>query len=166
MQGKALQASYKICENQVPGHQIQIDVKFLKLIDRNNKAVKRFQYTEVDDSTRIRVMKIYKKYTQKNAIDFINHVIEKMPFRIKTTRADNEHESQSQFHCHLMDPGISLVYINRRTPFLNGNDERSHQIDYEEFYWLLEYKEDVELEKKMEIWENFYNFHRPHSVHN
>jgi hypothetical protein len=43
--------------------------------------------------------------------------------------------------------------------------ERSHRIDQEEFYQLLTYKDDVDLEKKMNTWENFYNFDRPHSAH-
>jgi len=88
-----------------------------------------------------------------------------MPFRIKVIRTDNGHEFQTQFHWHLQDLGISHIYIKPGTPRLNSKVERSHRIDDQEFYQLLEYKGDVELEKKMTIWENFYNFQRPHGAH-
>jgi hypothetical protein len=31
-----------------------------------------------------------------------------------------------------------------------------------EFYQLLEYTDDVDLNKKLSDWENYYNFSRPH----
>jgi transposase len=71
-------------EKQVPGHHIQMDVKFLKFKDSNGKKVKRYQYTAIDDATRIRALKVYKRHTQKNAINFVNYVIKKFPFRIHT----------------------------------------------------------------------------------
>ena len=45
---------------------------------------------------------------------------------------------QSGFHWHVLDPGIQHVYIKPATPRLNGKVERSHRIDAEEFYRLLE----------------------------
>jgi len=152
-------------EKQVPGHHVQIDVKFLKLIDKTPKVIKRFQYTAIDDATRIRVLKIYNKHTQKNAIDFANLVVRKMPFRIKVIRTDNGHEFQTYFHWHLSDLGIDHVYIKPRTPRLNGKVERSHLIDDREFYQLLTYKDDIDLGKKLSLWESFYNFQRPHGAH-
>ena len=50
------------------------------------------------------------------------------------------------------------------TPRLNGKVERSHKTDDSEFYQLLEYKDDVDLEVKLTEWENYYNFHRPHGT--
>ena len=41
---------------------------------------------------------------------------------------------------------------------LNGKVERSHRTDGEEFYQLLTYTDDVDLNKKLMEWENFYNF--------
>lgn len=42
--------------------------------------------------------------------------------------------------------------------------ESSHRSDQEEFYQLLNYKDDVDLNKKLKVWENFYNFNRPHGA--
>lgn len=45
-------------EQRVAGHQIQIDVKFLKFEGVDGKIVKRFQYTAIDDATRVRALKV------------------------------------------------------------------------------------------------------------
>ncbi|MDH3221976.1 MAG: integrase core domain-containing protein, partial [Gammaproteobacteria bacterium] len=42
----------------------------------------------------------------------------------------------------------------------------SHRSDQEEFYQLLNYVDDVDLNKKLEEWEKFYNFARPHGAFN
>jgi transposase InsO family protein len=63
------------------------------------------------------------------------------------------------------DKGIRHVYIKARTPQLNGKVERSHCTDQEEFYQLLTYTDDVDLNKKLASWEEFYNFSRPHGAH-
>ena len=67
---------------------MQVDVKFVSLEDLRGKKVRRFQYTVINDATRIRALKIYKRHNQQNAIDFIDYVIKKFPFRIHTVRTD------------------------------------------------------------------------------
>jgi IS30 family transposase len=149
-------------EKQVPGHHVQVDVKFLKFKDKAGRTLKRYQYTAIDDATRIRALKVYDRHTQKNAIRFIDYVVNKFPFRIHTIRTDNGHEFQARFHWHVEDLGMRHVYIKPRSPRLNGKVERSHGSDEREFYQLLEYKGDVDLEEKLSAWESFYNLHRPH----
>ena len=149
---------------QVPGHHIQMDVKFLIFNDKAGQTVRRFQYTAIDDATRIRALKVYTSHTQANAIDFVDHVIDKFPFRIQEIRTDNGHEFQAKFHWHVEDRGIRHAYIKPRTPQLNGKVERSHRSDQQEFYQLLTYKDDVDLDAKLDEWERFYNFSRPHGT--
>lgn len=151
---------------QVPGHHIQVDVKFLSLKATDGSRVRRFQYTAIDDATRIRALKVYGRHNQRNAIDFIDYVIEKFPFRIHTIRTDRGHEFQAQFHWHVEDKGIRHVYIKPRTPQLNGKVERSHRSDQEEFYQLLTHTDDVDLNEKLSEWERFYNCDRPHGAFN
>ncbi len=43
----------------VPGHHIQVDVKFLQLKNKAGESVKRYQYTAIDDATRIRALQIF-----------------------------------------------------------------------------------------------------------
>jgi transposase InsO family protein len=151
---------------QVPGHQIQMDVKFLTFIGKRGTKIRRYQYTAIDDATRIRALKIYARHTQANAIDFIDYVIDKFPFRIREVRTDNGHEFQAKFHWHVEDKGIRHAYIKPASPQLNGKVERSHRSDQEEFYQLLTYKDDVDLEAKLGEWERFYNLARPHGAFN
>ena len=149
---------------EVPGHHIQVDVAFLTLNTADGGHVRRFQYTAIDDATRIRALKIYPQHTQTNAIDFIEYVIEKFPFRVHTVCTDRGHEFQAQFHWHVEDKGMRHTYIKPRTPQLNGKVERSHRSDREEFYQLLTYTDDVDLNAKLSEWESFYNFNRPHGA--
>ena len=144
---------------QVPGHHIQMDVKFLTFIGKKGEKIRRFQYTAIDDA-----LKVYKKHTQANAIDFVDHIIDKFPFRIREIRTDNGHEFQAKFHWHVEDLGIRHAYIKPSSPQLNGKVERSHRSDSQEFYQLLTYKGDVDLEERLDEWERFYNFHRPHGA--
>ena len=151
---------------EVPGHHVQVDVKFVSLKATDGHRVRRFQYTAIDDATRVRALKIYAQHNQKRAIAFVDYFTEKFPFRIHTIRTDRGHEFQAQFHWHVEDKGIRHVYIKPRTPQLNGKVERSHRSDQEEFYQLLTYKDDVDLNKKLEEWERFYNYDRPHGAFN
>jgi transposase InsO family protein len=155
---------YKLYNKQVPGHHIQMDVKFL-IFTKNGLKIKRYQYTAIDDATRIRVLKIYSKHTQKSSIDFAKHIQKEFPFRINMIRTDNGHEFQSQFHWYLMDEGIEHAYIKKGTPRLNGKVERSHRTDKAEFYQAIHYTGDQDLEQKLKEWQNFYNFMRPHGAH-
>ena len=152
----------KLYEKQTPGHHVQMDVKFLSFINKKGVKIKRYQYTAIDDATRIRALKVYKRHNQQNAIDFLDYVIKKFPFRIKIVRTDNGHEFQAKFHWCCLDKGIEHVYIKPASPRLNGKVERSHLTDKQEFYQLIEYTSDVDLNKKINHWENFYNFNRPH----
>jgi len=136
-------------EKRVPGHHVQVDVKFLTLKRKRSGPVRRYQYTAIDDATRVRALKVYRRHTQANAIDFINYVVKKFPFRICTIRTDRGHEFQALFHWHVADLGMEHVYIKSRTPQLNGKVEKSHRTDKDEFYQLLTYRDDVGLEKKL-----------------
>jgi len=148
----------------VPGHRVQIDVKFLTFFDKRGRKVRRFQYTAIDDATRIRALKVYTKHTQVNAIKFLDYVNSKFPFRIKYVQTDNGHEFQSKFHWHAEDCGLIHQYIKPASPHLNGKVERSHLTDKTEFYQLLKYKGDRNLTKQIADWEDFYNFSRPHGA--
>ncbi len=50
--------------------------------------IKRIQYTVIDDATQVRSHKTYERHNQVHAIDFIDYVISKFSFRIKTVRTD------------------------------------------------------------------------------
>ena len=88
-----------------------------------------------------------------------------LPFRVEVVQTDNGAEFQSAFHWHVLDRGVQHVYIKPATPRLNGKVERSHRIDADEFYRLLDgvVLDDARLfTAKLQEWEDFYNFDRPH----
>ena len=89
----------------MPGHQIQVDVKFLKFEGKDEKPVKRYQYTAINDATRIRALKIYDRHNQSNAIDFINTIIDRFPSASARCEPTG-HEFQAKFHWHVEDRGI------------------------------------------------------------
>ena len=150
---------------------MQSDVKFIQPLPAADGAPpgrtrrKFYQFTAIDDCTRLRVLRIYDRLNQTTAIRFVDYVLERLPFRVEVIQTDNGAEFQSAFHWHVLDKGINHTYIKPRTPRLNGKVERSHRIDAEEFYRLLDgvVIDDAKLfNDKLQEWEDFYNYHRPH----
>ena len=149
----------------LPGHRVQLDVKFIQPLPGASKAKKYYQFTAIDDCTRLRVLRRYDRCNQQTAIQFADYVLERLPFRVEVIQTDNGPEFGSSFPWHVLDKGIGHVYIKPRTPRLYGKVERSHRIDAEEFYRLLDgvVIDDTKLfNDKLREWEDFYNYHRPH----
>jgi transposase InsO family protein len=156
---------WKRYEKPEPGHQVQIDVKFIAPLKGSRK--KHYQFTAIDDCTRLRVLRIYDQLGQKTAIQFVDYVLEKLPFHVQRIQTDNGSEFQARFHWHVLDSGIEHVYIKPATPRLNGKVERSHRIDADEFYRMLDgvVVDDAKVfSLKLQEWEDFYNFDRPHGA--
>ena len=151
-------------EKPQPGHRLQVDVKFLERIPGGRKRL--YQFTAIDDCTRIRVLKIFDACTQATAIRFIDDVLRRLPFRVHVVQTDNGAEFQSRFHWHLEARDVRHVYIRPRAPHLNGKVERSHRVDDQEFYQLIDkagVSDDIHLfNDKLREWEDYYNYHRPH----
>jgi transposase InsO family protein len=134
----ALEAPHDQREKQRPGHHVQIDVKLIEPITSGPAGRKRYyQYTAIDDCTRLRVLRIYPRSDQKTAIQFLDYVVSRLPFQIEKIQTDNGAGFQSSFHWHVIDQGIGHTYIRPATPRWGGKVERSHRIDAEEFYRLL-----------------------------
>jgi transposase len=100
---------WKRYEKPQPGHRVQVDVKFLERIAGSRKRL--YQFTAIDDCTRIRVLKIYDACNQASAIRFVDEVIRRLPFRVLVVQTDNGAEFQSGFHWHLEEQDIRHVYI-------------------------------------------------------
>jgi transposase InsO family protein len=158
---------WKRYEKQRPGHQLQVDVKFIEPLGQTGRKQKYYQFTAIDDCTRLRVLRAYPRCDQKTAIAFIDHTLSKLPFAVERVQTDNGSEFGTSFHWHLLDKGIDHAKIKPRTPRLNRKVERSHRIDSEEFYRLLEGQviDDTRLfTDKLQEREDYYNYHRPHGA--
>lgn len=162
---KSHQKRWQRYEKPQPGVRVQVDVKFITPVGAAGK--KFYQFTAIDDCTRIRVLKAYPRCNQKTAIQFLDYLLARLPFRVEVIQTDNGGEFGTQFHYHVLDRGIRHVYIKPATPRLNGKVERSHRIDEEEFYRMLDgvVIDDTNLfNDKLQEWEDSYNFNRPHGA--
>jgi len=158
-----LREARETLQKQQPGHAVQVDVKFITPIGGTGKRF--YQFTAIDDCTRLRVLRVYPRCNQKTAIQFLDYLLAKLPFQVEVIQTDNGAEFQSQIHYHVLDRGIRHVYIEPATPRLNGKVERSHRIDNEEFHRMLDgvVIDNARLfNDKLQEWEDFYNFNRPH----
>jgi transposase InsO family protein len=160
---------WKRSEKPLPGHRVQLDVKFIAPLagssPRSPRRYYQFTFTAIDDGTRLRVRRTYPKLNQQAAIQFLDDVLERLPFRVEVIQTDHGPEFGASFHWHVLDRGIGHAYVKPRTPRPNGKVERSHRIDAEEFYRLLEgvVVDDAQVfNDKLQGWEDFYNYHRPH----
>ena len=86
-----------------------------------------------------------------------------------TRGSDRQRRGSSRaFTGHLESLDIRHAYIRPRTPHLNGKVERSHRVDDQEFYQLLDrdgITDDIRLfNAKLREWEDYYNYHRPHGA--
>ena len=164
---KRLDKRWQRYEKQLPGHRVQMDVKFIVPIKGVTPRRKYYQFTAIDDCARLRVLRIYPRCDQKTAIQFADYVLQRLPFPVQVIQTDNGSEFQSSFHYHLLDKGVGHVYVKPRTPRLNGKVERSHRIDAEEFYRLLDgtLVDDAKVfNDKLQEWEDYYNYDRPHGA--
>ena len=76
---------WKRYEKQQLDHRVQIDVKFIEPLQSSRKP-KYYQYTAIDDCTRLRVLRIYDRNNQKTAIQFVDYVRQKPPSRSRSSK--------------------------------------------------------------------------------
>ena len=74
-------------EKPQPGHRLQVDVTFLERIPGSRKRL--YQFTAIDDCTRVRVLKIFDACNQATAIRFMDDVFAPLPFRVHVVQTDN-----------------------------------------------------------------------------
>lgn len=146
---------FKRYSKDIPGERVQMDVCKI--------STGIYQYTAVDDCSRFRVMHTYSRRTAKNSIDFLERCVEQMPFPIQRIQTDRGKEFFAAcFQEEMRRYCIKFRPIKPRSPHLNGKVERSHQTDLQEFYAKANLK-DPELNDRLEEWQFFYNWYRPHS---
>lgn len=157
-------------ELSVPGEKVQIDVKEVPFcclrgeILKNNKHL--YQWTAIDECTRIRFIYGFEEHTQENSVKFLQMLVKVFPFKIQTIQTDNGREftnkyisetAESSFETELQRLGIKHKLIPPRTPWHNGKVERSHRNDQRYFYDWETFRSVEDLNKKLAqhlIWSN------------
>jgi transposase len=81
---KRVPRQMKLFEKAEPGESVQVDVKFVKIAGRWA-----FQYTALDDCTRFRVLRLYRRLHQSSSLAFLGELYRAFPFRIRKLQCDN-----------------------------------------------------------------------------
>jgi transposase InsO family protein len=109
-------------------------------------------------------LRLYPRRTAENSLDFLDCVIEEMPFAFQRIQSDRGREFFAyKFQERLMEYGIKFRPIKPRSPHLNGKVERSHKTDLEEFYPTVDLRGPA-LADRLSEWQHYYNWERPHGA--
>jgi transposase InsO family protein len=145
-------------ERPVPGDRVQMDTCKI--------GPGLIQYTAVDDCTRYRVLRLFSRRTAANTLEFLDCVVEEMPFPIQRIQTDRGLEFFAEkVQKRLIKYGIKFRPNKPGSPHLNGKVERSQKTDKAEFYATVDLEED-DLDDQLALWQHYYNWDRPHSAHN
>jgi len=145
----------KLFEKAHPGDSVQIDVKFVKVAGR-----RAYQYTALDDCTRLRVLRLYPQLGHHASHHFFAELRRAFPFPVRRLQSDRGHEFPFAFALAVEATGIRYRYIQPRRPQQNGKVERSHRIDHEEFWSRHEFDDFTTASQGLQQWEYTYNHDR------
>lgn len=104
-----------------------------------------YPYTAVDDCMRCRVLALYSRQNAKNTLDFIDRVVEALPFLIQRVQTDRGSEFFAvSVQGYLKTLSIKFRPNKPRAPYLNGKVERpqarSQKADLQAFYSTFDLK--------------------------
>ena len=108
---KRVPRQMKLFEKEEPGESVQVDVKFVKIAGRWA-----FQYTALDDCTRFRVLRLYRRLHQGASVAFLAELQRALPFRIRKLQCDNGREFPLDFVLAVEAAGSRHRYIRPRRP--------------------------------------------------
>ena len=146
----------------IPGEKVQIDVKEVPYnclkgaAKRDEKHL--YQWTAIDECTRIRYVYGYEEHTPANTVNFFKRLQKVFPFKIQTVQTDNGTEFTYKFISEtekspldkmLEQLNIEHKLIPPRTPWHNGKVERSHRNDQRYFYDWEKFGSVEEFNKKL-----------------
>ena len=119
----------------------------------------------MDDCTRYRVLRVYARRTANNTLDFLDRVLEEMPFPVQRIQTDRGRE----FFAVIVQERLKRYGIKFRpnkpdSPRLNGKVERSQETDKIEFYSTIDLS-SPEFDMLLVEWQHYYNWERPPSAH-
>jgi transposase InsO family protein len=108
------------------------------------------------------VLGLYPRRSAKYTVEFLERVIEEMPFSIQRIQTDRGSEFFAESVQRWMaDHCIKFRPIAPRSPHLNGKVERSQLTDLQEF-WPRFKAEDPQIAQRIEEWQFGYNWRRGH----
>jgi transposase InsO family protein len=142
----------------VPGDRVQVDTC---KIGKNL-----YQFTAIDDCTRLRVLGLYDARSAKNAVQFLREqMLKEFPFPIQRVQTDRGSEFVGfEFQDALRERKIKFRPNRPAAPHLNGKVEKSQRTDRMEFWATVDRSVGREaLGPALSEWQRFYNEERSHS---
>lgn len=151
---------------KVAGERVQIDVKYVPRACMAKGMPQLYQYTAVDECTRIRCRMIFEELSNWNSVKFLHYVRKKFPFDIQCVQTDNGSEftntlsntsALTAFERYLEKEKIQHKRIRVATPRHNGKVERVHRMDSERFYanrMFYSVKDANEQLQRYQRWDN------------
>ena len=131
-----------------PGQRVQVDVKVVPRRCIANPELRLFQYTAIDEFTRLRFLAAYPEQSTYSSADFLKKLVKwyaRRGIRVECVQTDNGIEFTNRFFTSKQDRptlfeatatqlGIRHKLIRPYTPRHNGKVERSHREDQKRFY--------------------------------
>lgn len=131
-----------------PGQRIQIDVKVVPLKCLANPEERLYQYTAIDEFSRLRYLGAYPEQSTYSSADFLKKAVKwykRRGIQVECIQTDNGFEFTNRFSNSKKDKptlfeqtaaalGIRHKLIRPYTPRHNGKVERSHREDQKRFY--------------------------------
>ena len=96
----------RLFEKAEPGESVQVDVKYVRIAGRWA-----FQYTALDDRTRFRVLRLYRRLHHSSSLAFLTELRRAFPFPIKRMQSDQGQEFSLAFVLGVEAAGIRHRYI-------------------------------------------------------
>jgi len=144
-----------------PGDLVEVDTLDVRPIP----GVTFKHFTARDVVSRWDVVEVHTRATAITARDFLDTLLERMPFLVRVLQVDGGSEFQAVFEQACQERGLGLFVLPPRSPELNGHVERAHRTHTEEFYEVYDGELQVEpLNRALKEWEGVYNTIRPHQA--
>jgi putative transposase len=147
---------------QAPGDLVQVDTADVRL---DGSAMVYKHFAARDYVSRWDVLDVHHNATATNAADFLDVILQRMPFPVRAIQVDGGSEFKAEFEAACQTKGVRLFVLPPRSPKLNGRVERSNGTHKEEFYQMLDPPDSIaELRKGLRTQEVIYNTIRPHQA--
>ena len=145
----------KIC-----GKVVQIDHMTVKIGSRKFK-----QFTAVDVGSRFLVGQLYRSASARNAADFLDQVLRKMPMCIDQIQVDGGSEFKKEFEQQCAERKLPLIVLPPYSPQMNSRVEYVHGTCRNEFYACEPISPHLDqARKQFSQWQDVYNSVRPHQA--
>lgn len=134
-------------------------------MDVSKITTKAYQFTAIDDCTRMKAIRIYPNKKALNTFHFLRELLETFGFPVQRIQTDWSTKFFNEaFQYELHEHFIKYRPIKPHSPHLNGKVERTQQTDKAEFWDLFDLPNPcLDLNRLVLEWQEFYNHKRPHS---